>query len=524
MFVEEIVSKRKGKVYKTVLVRESIRLGSAVTHRTLANISHLPQGCVEGIKRYLKGNSLSVDLSKVQVLDSKEYGASRSLLSLVKEHGLDSLIFSRKIKWRETIMVMLVGRLLYPGNELTLTSLSGDTVLWELCGFTSKTDISVCACYNALKQLLAVQKNIQRKSREKYSKSALSILFLTQTIVEEETEWSDFATFRSNNDCIQRYKQYVTLLLTNFEGSPIAVDALPATPDTRFTIQKRIRTLTSELTSNPVVVVGDQHALNSSGLEDFTTITALTKAQMHTLIDKKIILPNLFSADQFYEVSDPHDSSIRYILMVNPGVKKESSRLRNELLKKSVELLQKIQKSNPKNIGTEVEKIWITLNTEKFFAWHIKEGVLCYSLNDARIKQEEQLDGCYVIKTNITKEMLSAAQVVKIKQKLNLVQQSFRIVNTISTHVCDLSLEERVQAHVLLSMLAYSLQLHVNRKLEGNAHAKQWTLSEAIERLKSIREQTLRIGELDITGIKTILDPEQQELVTALGVSSFAKS
>lgn len=54
MYVEEIFSKRTGKVYRSVLVRESFRIGSKVHHRTIANISKLPEGCVVEIKRVLK--------------------------------------------------------------------------------------------------------------------------------------------------------------------------------------------------------------------------------------------------------------------------------------------------------------------------------------------------------------------------------------------------------------------------------------------------------------------------------------
>ena len=50
MFVEEIKVSRKGKIYRSVLIRETFRVGKTVHHRTLANISKLPEKQINQIK------------------------------------------------------------------------------------------------------------------------------------------------------------------------------------------------------------------------------------------------------------------------------------------------------------------------------------------------------------------------------------------------------------------------------------------------------------------------------------------
>lgn len=57
MYVEEIKHRRNGKIYTTVLVRESYREGKSVRHRTISNISDLPKTCIQQIKDTLKGES-----------------------------------------------------------------------------------------------------------------------------------------------------------------------------------------------------------------------------------------------------------------------------------------------------------------------------------------------------------------------------------------------------------------------------------------------------------------------------------
>ncbi|MBT7303255.1 MAG: hypothetical protein HN849_27245, partial [Victivallales bacterium] len=53
MFVERIRSKQQGKVYESVLIRESYRDSGKVKHRTLANISKLPASSIKLIGRAL---------------------------------------------------------------------------------------------------------------------------------------------------------------------------------------------------------------------------------------------------------------------------------------------------------------------------------------------------------------------------------------------------------------------------------------------------------------------------------------
>ena len=58
MFIDEIISKKNGKKYKTTLIRETFREKDKVLHRTIANISKLPDACINEIKRYFKTGPL----------------------------------------------------------------------------------------------------------------------------------------------------------------------------------------------------------------------------------------------------------------------------------------------------------------------------------------------------------------------------------------------------------------------------------------------------------------------------------
>ena len=135
MYVEEIKHKRNGKTYVSVLVRESYRDGGKVLHRTISNISNLPRNCIQQIKNMLKGDGgYKISIEDLAVFNSREYGASKVLVDLAKDIGLDKIIYSKPVKWSQNALAMIAGRIMYPGSKLSLTNMYLDTVLWELCG------------------------------------------------------------------------------------------------------------------------------------------------------------------------------------------------------------------------------------------------------------------------------------------------------------------------------------------------------------------------------------------------------
>jgi hypothetical protein len=54
MYVETNCLQRHGKTYRTVTVRESFRIEGKVMHRTLANITDLPDHAIEAIRQALR--------------------------------------------------------------------------------------------------------------------------------------------------------------------------------------------------------------------------------------------------------------------------------------------------------------------------------------------------------------------------------------------------------------------------------------------------------------------------------------
>ncbi len=536
MYVEEIKHKRNGKTYTTVLVRESYRDGTKVLHRTISNISNLPRNCIQQIKNMLKGDGLhKISIEDLAVSKSREYGASKALIDLAKDIGLDRMIYSKAVKWSQNALAMIAGRIIYPGSKLSLTNMYLDTVLWELCGHERNFQPEVNEdCYEPMDELLKRQKSIQKQLANKHLNNGCIVLYdITSTYFEGEYEDSDLVKFGYNRDCKRGHEQVNIGLLTNVEGCPIAVETFAGNTQDQVTVKGEVKKLINDYKLKDVIFVGDRGMLTPKRIievnkEGYKTITALTHAQMQNLVSKGVITTSLFKINEHPEIKDPDNSEIRYVLCLNPKRQKADSQTRRDLINATIIELDKIKNTKRKHtkekIGSRVGKVWARYGTEKYFEWSVVNGKLEYHIIQGIIDKEKKIDGCYVIRTDVGMETLSSKEVYKAYKKLIHVEQAFRVIKTHSLEIRPVfhHLDHRIQAHVFLCMLAYYLQWQMNQRLfdiyqnDGNGKHRRWTFLQVIERLKSIRSQTVQIGGIDLPNVISTPDKEQKMLLDAL--------
>jgi transposase len=536
MYVEEIKHKRNGKTYTTVLVRESYRDGGKVLHRTISNISNLPRNCIQQIKNMLKGSDPSKAFFQDPIIiNSREYGASKALLNIAKNIGLDRMIYSKTVEWSQNVLAMIAGRIMYPGSKLSLTGMYLDTVLWELCGHdkNSLPDVNT-DCYEPMDKLLKRQKSIQKQLANNHLNDGCIVLYdITSTYFEGEYQNSDLVKFGYNRDCKKGHEQINIGLLTNIEGCPIAVETFAGNTQDQITVKGEIKKLVNDYKVKEVIFVGDRGMLTPKRIievnhEGYKTITALTHAQMQNLLSVGVITISLFQINEYPEIRDPDNPEIRYILCLNPKRQKADNQTRIDLINLTIRELDKVKNTKKKytkeKIGARVGKIWAKYKTEKYFKWSIVNEKLEYHLIQEVVDKAKRIDGCYIIRTDTTTETLSSKEVYKAYKKLIHVEQAFRNIKTHSLEIRPVfhHLDHRIQAHVFLCMLSYYLQWHVNQRLsvvyqnDGSGKNRRWTFLQVIERLKSIRSQTVQIGSTILPNVISTPDKEQKMLLDAL--------
>jgi hypothetical protein len=103
----------------------------------------------------------------------------------------------------------------------------------------------------------------------------------------------------------------------------------------------------------------------------------------------------------------------------------------------------------------------------KHFEVSITDESFTYQRKEASIAKEGALDGIYVIRTSVPREILDANGAVGAYKSLSEVERAFRTLKSIELKIRPIfhRLAERVKAHVFLCMLAYYVEWHMRKSL-----------------------------------------------------------
>jgi len=565
MYIETIKGKlnsKTNKFYKdTVLIRESFRdkMGK-IQHRTLSNISKLPQADIILFKNALSGKG-EVSLEDIKTSCSKEYGGSFTFLELARNIGLEKLIYSRSEQWRKDIMAMIVGRILWQGSKLKLTNMYKDTSLWELCGHESgiRPDVNK-NCYDALDSLLERQKMIQKKLAKKHLNNGCMILYdITNIWLEGEYKKSDLAQYGLGKGGKHGFKQIAIGLITNRKGCPVAVEVFKGNKSDQSTVWGQAKTLAKTYGVKDVIFTGDRGMLTPKRIEEvnklgFKTLTALTHPKMKEILEKKNLQPELFDETTIVEIIDTEPElgsksngnlnsdidlkseftpqAIRYMLCKNSATMRKERVTRHSLIKVVIEKLNKIanvkckRKKDP--ICARVGKVFEKYHIEKFFTWQVNDnGKLTFSLNEDVVKAEEELDGCFIVRTDVPQKEMNKDETVANYMGLKHVEKAFRNLKTVVLEMRPIyhKTDQRIKAHIFLCFLAYYLLWHARQRLiplftrKEEKQEKRWSIEIVIERLKSISSCQILVNGIKVKQTISKPDNEQSKIIKLLGGS-----
>ena len=136
--------------------------------------------------------------------------------------------------------------------------------------------------------------------------------------------------------------------------------------------------------------------------------------------------------------------------------------------------------------------------------------MLILEVDDAALAYESRFDGCYVLKTDLPRDVASKEVVHDRYKDLAKVDRAFRAMKTAHLEVRPVyvRLEERTRAHVFVVMLAYM----ITRELDVCWKILNLTVAEGISSLSSLCSD-----KLIIKGTPRFLQiPEPRDSVKAL--------
>ncbi len=242
--------------------------------------------------------------------------------------------------------------------------------------------------------------------------------------------------------------------------------------------------------------------------EGFHFISALTHHAIQGLLDKQTIQRDLFDEETMGEGHDPDNPAQRYGLCKNPLSAQRETQTRQRLLDLTKAALEKIahdkRRVSVETLGARVGKVLGQYKMGKFITWHIKadednpisnQHQLIWTLDQEKVQREQQLDGCYIITTDVSQGHRDKTHVVNAYKNLAFVEQAFRQLKTVQLEVRPVyhKKDERIKSQVFLCLLAYYVLWHREQKLstlfeqEGQGKDRRWTVQGVIDTLKQMR-------------------------------------
>lgn len=217
-------------------------------------------------------------------------------------------------------------------------------------------------------------------------------------------------------------------------------------------------------------------------------ITAITKPQIESLLKQGLIQMELFD-ESIAEVTD-EDSDVRYVLRRNPQRALEMATTRQSKL---ASLKRLVTEQN--SYLADHPRAQVAVARRKVEARHKKlrlpevevmvDGrTISIHLDEEAWQEVAKLDGCYCLKTDLSKQQAAKETVHDRYKDLARVEWAFRTSKT--THlearpVC-VCLESRTRGHLLVVMLAYLLV----QELARCWYDLDLTVEEGLDELKSL--------------------------------------
>jgi transposase len=479
MHVAKIERKHGDRTYVSHLLRQSYRQDGKVKHRTLANLSHLPEPLIDLVRRSLQGEVFTSVNESIRTVHSKPHGHVEAILTTCRNIGLESLLASKPSRQRSLVLALIAQRLLFPCSKLaSLRHWQTTTLADEL----DVGDATTTELYQALDWLVERQGTIERKLAKRHLQEGGVVLYdVSSSYCEGST--CPLAHYGHNRDGKKGLPIIVYGLLTDRHGRPVAVDVYPGNTSDSKTIPDQIVKVREKFSLTRVILVGDRGMLTQTQIDTLrqypglSWISALRSEAIGKLIEEGTVHGKLFKSVTLAEVVSPDFPGERLIACYNERLAKERKEKRQRLLaateanliKVANEVARRTHKPlSAAQIGMKVGKVIGKHKMAKHFLLQIGNGSFCWRRNEDSIRQEEQLDGIYVVRTSEAAKDLSAADCVRTYKSLSLVERAFRCLKGLDLLVRPIRhrVEPRVRAHILLCMLAYYVEWHMRKALK----------------------------------------------------------
>ena len=541
MFIKRNHSVLGGKDYQSVLLVQGKRVPakrppgrpaagapapkSVVVHETLANLSKLPPELIDLIERHCKGQPPPPESPSLSPRGSADihlgpcYGVLAALDGLAREIGLVQAV-GEQTRAQRLALFLIYARLAHQGSRLSAARWSEDHAVKEILQVSSFDEDDL---YAALENLERRQASIETALAPKVAAPAARAIYLYDvTSVYFEGLKNELADFGYNRDGKKGKKQLVAGLLTDGNGEPISIELYRGNTGDPPTFLDAVQKLKVRFGAEEVALVGDRGMIKrlgkaALGEAKFCYVTALTDPQIRALLAKKRLQLELFEE----KPAEVELNGKRYVLRCNPQTQaRERARRADQWARVQAKLTARnraVEQKPRTDPHSSLKQAQTLLGKYRLGGWvkvELAGRKVVWTEDHAARQKQAELDGCYVIESDLPQEVASTQAVHDRYLDLTQVERDFRTLKTglLELRPIFLRKEGRTRGHALVCLLALKLARELDRRLAPLG----LTVEDGLERLKAVRLVRLGNSEVELWRLPTSYPRAQSEILAVL--------
>jgi len=468
MYIDTSRITRGGKTYTRHLLRESYRAHGKVLHRTIANVSHCSAAEIEALRLALRHKENLEHLGTIQdavtLKQGLSFGAVWTVYHVARRLGIEQALGTTREG--KLALWQVIARVIDQGSRLSAVRLA---MAHAACDVLGVGPFDEEALYDNLDWLAHRQAAVEDTLFAKRTKTKPVSLFLYDvTSSYFEGTHNALAAFGYNRDGKKGKMQIVIGLLCDEAGQPVSIEVFPGNTQDPQTFAAQINKVKARFGVHELTFVGDRGMIKGQQIEDLAQqglhyITAITKPQIEKLLKHGTLQMDLFDQAVAEVLAD---EGLRYVLRRNPVRAQE---MRDTRHAKLATLQAQIAKQNqyltahPRaNAQGALQKLVARAEKLRIAAWielTVAERAITLTVNEDAQAEAAKLDGCYVLKTDLTPQQANKELVHDRYKDLASVEQAFRTCKTAHLDVRPIFVrrEARTRAHAFVVMLAYRI-------------------------------------------------------------------
>src|SRR5438128_9245162 len=411
MYIDTSHITRGGKTNTRHLLRESYRANGKVLHRTIANVSHCSEAEIAAIRLALRHKEDLEHLGTIQdaitLQQGPSFGTVWTVYHVARRLGIaQALGTTREGK---LALGQVIARVIDQGSRLSAVRLAMSHAACDVLGLGTFDEE---ALYENLDWLAGAQAFVEDRLFAQRIKTKPVTLFLYDvTSSYLEGTHNALAAFGYNRDGKKGKLQIVIGLLCDEDGYPVSIEVFPGNTQDPQTFAAQITKVKARFGVHEITFVGDRGMIKGQQIEDLAQqglhyITAITKPQIEKLLRTGTLQMDLFDQELAEVLTE---EGIRYVLRRNPVRAQE---VRDTRHAKLATLQAQVAKSNQyladhpraKAQGA-VQKLVARAKTLCLSDWvelTVEERTITLTVKTSAQQEAAKLDGCYVLKTDLT--------------------------------------------------------------------------------------------------------------------------